>query len=133
MNEEKNNISSTRIRNLLANERTFLAWIRTCLGIMAFGFVIEKFGLFIKQIEAIFSAQNLSQMVESPITREKGASHFGILLIGFGAIVGLLAFIRYHKARKQIEKGMYHSSPSLAGALTAAILIAGAFLIYYIS
>ena len=27
----------------MANERTFLAWIRTCIGIMAFGFVIEKF------------------------------------------------------------------------------------------
>jgi putative membrane protein len=29
----------------MANERTFLAWIRTGIGIMAFGFVVEKFGL----------------------------------------------------------------------------------------
>lgn len=33
----------------MANERTFLAWIRTSIGIMAFGFVVEKFVLFIKQ------------------------------------------------------------------------------------
>lgn len=34
----------------MANERTFLAWIRTSIGIMAFGFVMEKFALFVKQI-----------------------------------------------------------------------------------
>ena len=36
----------TRVKNRrvhMANERTFLAWIRTSIGIMAFGFVIEKF------------------------------------------------------------------------------------------
>jgi uncharacterized membrane protein YidH (DUF202 family) len=32
----------------VANERTFLAWIRTAIGIMAFGFVVEKFSLFLK-------------------------------------------------------------------------------------
>ena len=31
----------------LANERTFLAWIRTSIGIMAFGFVVVKFSLFL--------------------------------------------------------------------------------------
>ena len=35
--------------NHLANERTFLAWIRTSVGLMAFGFVVVKFSLFVKQ------------------------------------------------------------------------------------
>ncbi len=34
----------------MANERTFLAWIRTSIGIMAFGFVVEKFSFFIKKL-----------------------------------------------------------------------------------
>jgi uncharacterized membrane protein YidH (DUF202 family) len=34
----------------LANERTFLAWVRTSIGIMAFGFVVVKFTLFVKQL-----------------------------------------------------------------------------------
>jgi len=41
-------IKQVRVQNRrvhLANERTFLAWIRTSIGIMAFGFVVEKFGL----------------------------------------------------------------------------------------
>jgi len=37
----------------LANERTFLAWIRTSIGIMAFGFVVVKFSLFVKQISML--------------------------------------------------------------------------------
>jgi len=34
----------------MANERTFLAWIRTSIGIMAFGFVVEKFAFFVRQM-----------------------------------------------------------------------------------
>ncbi len=37
----------------LANERTFLAWIRTSIGIMAFGFVVVKFSLFVKQLSIL--------------------------------------------------------------------------------
>ena len=40
-------------REHLANERTLLAWIRTSIGIIAFGFVVVKFSLFIKQISLL--------------------------------------------------------------------------------
>ncbi len=40
-------------REHLANERTLLAWIRTSIGIMAFGFVVVKFSLFVKQISLL--------------------------------------------------------------------------------
>jgi len=33
-----------------ANERTFLAWVRTGIAVVAFGFVVEKFNLFIATI-----------------------------------------------------------------------------------
>jgi putative membrane protein len=39
----------------LANERTFLAWIRTSVAIMGFGFVVVKFALFIKQIPLVLT------------------------------------------------------------------------------
>ena len=35
-------------RDHAANERTFLAWVRTAIAIMAFGFIVEKFGLFLE-------------------------------------------------------------------------------------
>ena len=130
---EKNQVPDPiRTRNLLALERTFLAWIRTSLGIMAFGFVVEKFALFIKQIAVVLSNQNISDIAHPPATTSSNASHFGILLIGFGAILGLCAFIQYKRTQKQIEHGVYHSSSNLAGVLTIAMLAIGAFLIYYL-
>ena len=49
INEQKNQEKLLNCRVHMANERTFLAWIRTSIGIMAFGFVVEKFALFMKQ------------------------------------------------------------------------------------
>jgi uncharacterized membrane protein YidH (DUF202 family) len=46
-------------RDHMANERTFLAWIRTSLGIMAFGFVVEKFSFFLKQVTLLFKGPGL--------------------------------------------------------------------------
>jgi putative membrane protein len=49
ISEEKR---ASRVRNRrvhMANERTFLAWIRTSIGIMVFGFVVEKFALFVRE------------------------------------------------------------------------------------
>jgi putative membrane protein len=45
------------LRDLLAAERTFLAWIRTGLALMGFGFVVARFGLFLKQLELLQHAQ----------------------------------------------------------------------------
>ena len=50
INEDKKSINMLNRRVHIANERTFLAWIRTSIGVMAFGFVVEKFALFIKQM-----------------------------------------------------------------------------------
>lgn len=53
--EDKTNNTSDH----LANERSFLAWIRTSIGIMAFGFVVVKFSLFVKQISLILGKENI--------------------------------------------------------------------------
>jgi len=41
------------LRDLLAAERTFLAWIRTGLALMGFGFVVARFGVFLQQLQLI--------------------------------------------------------------------------------
>ncbi len=42
--------SATRVRDHLANERTFLAWVRTSLGLIGLGFVFARMGLFLRQL-----------------------------------------------------------------------------------
>jgi len=59
INEDK---MAARFRNRcihMTNERIYLAWIRTSIGIMTFNFVVEKFALFIKQMPLILGKTNI--------------------------------------------------------------------------
>jgi putative membrane protein len=109
----------------MANERTFLAWIRTSIGIMAFGFVVEKFALFLKQV---------SYFLGREVTAPSGgySSFFGIFLIMLGTLMGLLAFVRYKKVEKQIDEDTYRPSLILDIMLALSVLAMGIFLAIYL-
>ncbi len=73
-----------------ANERTFLAWIRTAIAVIAFGFVLEKFNLFILALAASASGE-VSKAIRTdrlsgPIGRYEGLAFMftGVVLIGLG-------------------------------------------------
>ncbi|KQS27874.1 YidH family protein [Dyadobacter sp. Leaf189] len=109
----------------LANERTFLAWIRTSIGIMGFGFVVVKFSLFVRQITAV-----LGHKAEVPST---GYSPLiGILLVGMGALTTLFSYIRYIDTKRQLEAGQYYHSTLLVKLLTAVIFVISILLIWYL-
>jgi putative membrane protein len=109
----------------LANERTFLAWIRTSIGIMAFGFVVVKFSLFLKQISLI-----LGKGIENQ--PKSYSSLAGIVLVIVGALTAILSYMRYKKTEKQLNEGSYISSSSLITILTAFIFLVSIFLIIYL-
>jgi putative membrane protein len=109
----------------MANERTFLAWIRTSIGIMAFGFVVEKFALFLRQLYFILGKQ--------PAASSPGySSIFGATLVGFGALMGVLSFVRYKKVEKQIDSDSYQPSSLLDIMVTLTLLAIAVFLIIYL-
>ena len=82
----------------LANERTFLAWIRTSIAIMAFGFVVVKFALFVKQIVII--AGDRRDLLALPIHGHSGI--LGLTLVIIGVLMALLSFIRYKRVEQQL-------------------------------
>jgi len=109
----------------MANERTFLAWIRTSIGVMAFGFVVERFSLFVRQV-----AYFLGKETALP---SRGYSDFlGMLLVGLGSLMGVLSFVRYKKIERQIEEDTYQPSFILDILLTLTVLAVGIFLIVYL-
>jgi len=109
----------------LANERTFLAWIRTSIGIMAFGFVVVKFSLFVKQVSLILGKGNVIQ--------NRGYSAIvGIILVAVGTVTSVLSYLRYRKTAKQLEEGTYSHSSLLITVLTAFIFLVSALLIAYL-
>ena len=109
----------------LANERTFLAWIRTSVGIMAFGFVVVKFSLFVKQISVILG--------KADVAPSKGYSGVvGIVLVGVGTITAVLSYMRYKISVRQLDEGGYKHSSLLITILTAFIFLVSVFLIVYL-
>src|SRR3990167_2285923 len=128
--DEKLSLNS-HISDHLANERTFLAWVRTSVGIMAFGFVVEKFSLFLKQVSIFLMAHaDDSIKISAPV---KGyASIFGVCLIIFGALLCFFAFVKYKSIEKQIDTGIYYPSFLLDIMLTLAIILMGIFLAIYL-
>jgi uncharacterized membrane protein YidH (DUF202 family) len=112
----------------MANERTFLAWVRTSIGIMAFGFVVEKFALFMRRLPFLLGETK----TYSPPSSSLGYSTvFGIVLVAMGALMGLLAFIRYKKVEREINEDSYQPSMMLDILVTIGILTIGIFLVFY--
>lgn len=109
----------------LANERTFLAWIRTSIALMGFGFVIVKFALFIRQISIA-----LGSKVTIP---GKGYSAvIGVFMVALGAIMAMLAFIRYLNIEKQLNSNTFFPSKWLSALVTLSIVIGSILLVLYL-
>jgi uncharacterized membrane protein YidH (DUF202 family) len=68
-----------------ANERTFLAWVRTAIAVMAFGFLIERFDLFLHAITPSSVGRNLSA------AGERFANAAGLAFIVLGAVMIMIA------------------------------------------
>ena len=110
----------------LANERTFLAWIRTSIAMMGFGFVVVKFALFIKQISLVLNKPGLN------LPPKGYSSETGILLVGIGIIMAIYAYLRYRITEKQLLIAEYRPSYLLAGLVTVLIFIAGTILVIFL-
>ena len=113
-------------REHLANERTLLAWIRTSIGIIAFGFVVVKFSLFIKQISLLLGEN-------APHLPQQGySSMIGILLVAVGAMVLLFSYLKYKQTEKQLNNQAFKSSSKLIFSLTIIIFSISVLLILYL-
>lgn len=109
----------------LANERTFLAWVRTAIGIMAFGFVVVKFSLFVKQLSMMLGKEY--------VIKSHGLSAVsGITLVVVGAATVLFSWVRYRNIEKQLNEGKYAHASGLLTALTVFIFVVSLLLIVYL-
>lgn len=126
---QEENLKNSRHSDHMANERTFLSWIRTSLGIMAFGFVVEKFAFFLKQLSFLVGAGHPETSIPPPPQSPGYSSVFGIIVVGLGVLITLLSFIKYVRIEKQIREGKYQTSHLLEIILTVSVLLMGIYLI----
>jgi putative membrane protein len=104
---------SSQFRDHAANERTLLAWIRTGIALMAFGFAIARFGLFLREISQAGPAP-------SRVEHAVGSGWFGVVLVVLGLITNLAAMTRYVRIRKALQEGR-SIAPGAALAYALAI------------
>ncbi|HEY1113457.1 MAG TPA: DUF202 domain-containing protein [Chitinophagaceae bacterium] len=109
----------------LANERTFLAWVRTAIALMAFGFVVVKFALFVKQVSLVLGEGEA-------LPDQQSSAAVGIFLVVLGAAVSLLAFFRYRRIEKQLDTTGYSPSKRLSVLLALAIVVCSILLVLYL-
>jgi putative membrane protein len=112
-----------------ANERTFLAWVRTAIAVMAFGFLVERFDLFLQ-----IAGQTLARRALSP-TGQLAGNVVGLILIGLGAATIILALLRFRRTARQIDspERLPGSGERLDLALAALLVILGTALFVYLS
>ena len=102
-------------RIYFALERTFLAWIRTGLGLMGIGFAVARFGLFLRELHAGFG----------PASRPSGLSVYsGVALVALGVLVHCGAMVHYIRTVRQLRSGTWTPGPSRQALGLAGVLIA---------
>lgn len=125
MNESNKEKPAFRFENeLLANERTFLAWLRTSIAVMSLGFVVARFGLWLRE---------LALQINPQVTlHHTGLSlPLGEIMIGFGAMLTLIAAWRYHVVNRAIERGQIKSDPRMVFLVTVVVVVSAIGLIIY--
>lgn len=115
-------------RIYFAQERTFLAWIRTGLGLMGVGFAVSRFGLFLREMRAS----------ETHVTvHATGVSEYsGVAIVTLGVIVNVAAVVQHVRTVRELREGTWVAGRISTNAVVLALLLAvvglgmGAYLLY---
>jgi inner membrane protein YidH len=122
---ELNKVPASKFENeLLANERTFLAWLRTSIAVMSLGFVVARFGLWLRELATQINAHGSLQRTGLSLPLGEG-------MIAFGALLTLLAAWRYHVVNRAIERGEIKSDPRMVSLVTIVVVLSAIALIIY--
>ncbi len=116
--------TSKKVTDHLANERTFLAWVRTGLATITFGFVVERFGLLLRELGF---KSNLA-----PVFSVHYSSIIGVALTLLGVMVMIVALINFLQIRRAIDKEQFHPRAGFAILLTVLASVIGALLAVYL-
>jgi putative membrane protein len=115
--------TSKKVTDHLANERTFLAWIRTGLATITFGFVVERFGLLLRE---------LGFKGNTTVIPYHLSSFFGVCLTVLGVIMMIVALLEFLHNRRSIDAEHFHSSASFPIILTILASLGGVMLAIYL-
>jgi len=117
------NTNPNRARDHLANERTFLAWVRTGAAIVVFGFAIGRFSIAMRQLTAL----------QGHPVRTVGISVWlGSFTIVGGVALVVAGLVRYRKTKAQLESGSFEPAGFVVDLITILTVLFGLVLAGYL-
>ncbi len=114
------------LRDLLAGERTMLAWVRTGLALMGFGFVVARFGLFLRELSKV--GMNIS-------TKTGMSLWIGVGLVLLGIFTIILNSIQHYQGISRLRKRLEYlepRGPNLTLIVPLTLVFFGAWMVYYL-
>lgn len=116
---EKPATLSGKVSEHLANERTYLAYMRTSVSLISFGITLNRFALYLIQSQRVperaLAHWNLDEL-----------GRVGLGMVIFGLVLMLWAGIHYSLVLKSIDLGRYRAGHKAAWIITAGVLVSGA-------
>ena len=107
----------------MANERTFLAWIRTSISIIVFGFVVARFGITLREfLRMQGSAEHQSGM----------SLAIGVGFIVMGIFMALVSLVRYRTTMNRLNAGEFRPASAIITVLGVLAALFGAILAGYL-
>jgi len=103
-------------RVYFAAERTLLAWIRTGLALMGFGFAIARFGLFLRELHTV--------QISLPIHSNWGSPFAGVFLIAVGVLINITGSVQYARTIRQLSEGNWIPGRVSRLGITLAVALA---------
>ncbi|HEX9131101.1 MAG TPA: DUF202 domain-containing protein [Ktedonobacteraceae bacterium] len=116
--------TSKKVTDHLANQRTFLAWIRTGLATITFGFVVERFGLLLRELGIRTGLAEILPVHYS--------SFFGVSLTILGVVMMVVALFEFLRIRSSIDSERFHPPAAFSVILTILASLIGTLLAIYL-
>jgi putative membrane protein len=104
------------VRDRLANERTFLAWLRTAIAIISLGFVVARFDIFLRELA------RASGQVNQEVGRSALTVPLGVLLVLAGPVIIVVAALRYLHTEWALLEGRLDSHRLIRNIIVAIAL-----------
>ena len=112
-----------------ANERTFLAWIRTAIAVIAFGFVLEKFNLFILALAASAPA-GVSKAIRTDRLSGPIGRYEGLAFMLTGVVLIALGYWRFVQNEKLIESAGPRQTGGIQAEIAVSVILAALVAVY---